>query len=170
MPEAIQALAVTAIMLKRMGVTEIIPLPLWAAWSALCAPDDPGVLPRLRGDTAARLAPDGALWPLVFLHLTAESARTGSRIWAELRAAEATGLAFAGGEDKRSRLPATVDLLLRQPALTAPSLARRLDITPQAALRLFARLEQAGLVREVTGRESFRAFALAVRSNGQAAA
>ena len=104
------------------------------------------MLPRLCG-TAARLAPDGASWPLVFLHLIAESARAGSRIVSELRVAEAAGLAFAAGEDKRSRLPTTVDLLLRQPALTAPSLARRLDITPQAALRLFARLGQAELMR-----------------------
>jgi hypothetical protein len=165
-PDAIQALAVVALLLKRMGATHIVPPPLWAAWPALCAPDDAGVLPRLRGDTAARLAPNGASWPVVFLHLTAEAARAGSRLWTELRAAEAGGLAFAAGEDKRSRLPATVDLLLRNPALTAPALARQLDITPQAALRLFARLEQAGLVREVTGRDSFRAFALAVRPAG----
>ena len=122
------------------------------------------MLPRLRGDTAARLAPDGAPWPLVFLHLVAESARAGSRLLAELRDAETAGLAFAAGEDKRSRLPATVDLLLREPALTAPALARRLAITPQAALRLLARLAQAGLVREVTGRGRFRAFELAVKA------
>ena len=117
-------------------VSAIVPPLLWAAWSALCAPGESGVLPRLRGDIAARLAPDGASWPLVFLHLVAESARAGSRLLVELRAAETAGLAFAAGEDKRSRLPATVDLLLRQPALTAPALARRLAITPQAALRL----------------------------------
>src|SRR4051812_21239924 len=98
----------------------MIPPPLWAAWSALCESDDPGVLPRLRGDTVARLALDGAPWPLVFLHLIAEAARAGSRTLAELRAAQAAGLAFAAGEDKRCRLPATVDLLLRQLALTAP--------------------------------------------------
>ena len=128
------------------------------------------MLPRLRGDVAARLAPDGASWPLVFLHLLTESARAGSRTLTELRAAETTGVAFAAGEDRRSRLPATVDLLLHQPALTAPALARRLDITPQAALRLFARLAQAGLVREVTGRNSFRAFALTAPSGAQPAA
>jgi DNA-binding MarR family transcriptional regulator len=165
-PDAIQSLATAALLLKRMGAADTVPPPLWAAWPALCAPDDPGVLPRLRGDTAARLAPDGVSWPLVFLHLIAESARAGTRTLAELRVAEVAGLAFAAEEDKRSRLPATVDLLLRQPALTAPSLARQLDITPQAALRLFTRLEQAGLVREVTGRDSFRAFALAIRPAG----
>jgi len=40
--------------------------------------------------------------------------------------------------------------------------ANQLDIAPQVTLRLFARLEQVELVREVTGRESFRAFALFV--------
>ena len=96
---------------------------------------------------------------VVFLHLAAEAARGGSRILAELRAAESAGLGFAAREDKRSRLPATVELLVRQPALTAPALARWLAITPQAALRLLSRLEREGLVREVTGRGSFRAFA-----------
>ena len=163
-PEAIQALAVVALLLKRMGMVENAPPPLWAAWPALCAPDAPGVLPRLRGDTAARLAPGGAAWAVVFMHLVADSARAGSRILAALRAAETAGLAFAAREDKRSRLPDTVDLLLREPALTAPALARQLGITPQAVLRLLARLAQAGLVREVTGRGRFRAFAIAVQS------
>ena len=80
-PEAIQALAVAALMLRRMGAAATVPLPLWAAWPALCAPDDPGVLPRLRGDTAARLAPDGASWPLVFLHLIAEARTPAAAHW-----------------------------------------------------------------------------------------
>jgi HTH DNA binding domain len=158
-PDATQGLAVAALLLRRTGTLSIIPLPLWAGWSGLCAPDEPGTLPRLRGDVSARLAPGGAPWAVVFLHLAAEAARSGSRILADLRAAESAGLAFAAREDKRSRLPATVEMLLRQPALTAPALARRLEITPQAALRLFSRLEREGLVGEVTGRGSFRAFA-----------
>jgi hypothetical protein len=160
-PDAIQALAVAALLLKRMGAVEFIPLPLWAGWPGLCAPDDPGVLPRLRGDTAARLAPDGAVWPVVFLHLVAEAARAGSRTIAALRQAEAAGAALAAQQDKRSHLGAAIEALLRQPALTASALARQLAITPQAALRLCARLDQAGLVREVTGRGSFRAYSLA---------
>jgi DNA-binding IclR family transcriptional regulator len=53
-------------------------------------------------------------------------------------------------------LNALLDHLLRQPATTAPALAWTLEITPQAALRLLARLQQEGLVTEVTGRGSFR--------------
>ncbi len=83
------------------------------------APDDPGVLRQFRGDTAARLAPDGAARPLVFLHLLDESARCGSRIAVELHTAETAWLACAAGEDKQSRLPATVEPLLRQPEVTA---------------------------------------------------
>ena len=164
-PDAIQALAVAALLLKRVGTVEVIPLPLWAAWPGLCAPDDPGVLPRLRGDTAARLAPGGAVWPVVFLHLVAEAARAGGRILAALGQAEAAGAALAAQQDKRSHLGAAIEALLRQPALTASALARHLGITPQAALRLCARLNNAGLVREVTGRGSFKAYSLAgVRS------
>ena len=48
----------------------------------------------------------------------------------------------------------------RQPAVTAKSLARHLRITPQAALRLLVALAKAGVVRETTGRRSFRAFAI----------
>jgi hypothetical protein len=160
-PDAIQALAVAALLLKRMGSAVFIPLPFWASWASLCAPDDPGVLPRLRGDTAARLAPDGAAWPVVFLHLVSEAARAGSRTLAALRQAEAAGAVLAAQQDKRSHLGAAIEALLRQPALTAPTLARQLAITSQAALRLCARLDQAGLVREVAGRGSFRAYALA---------
>ena len=98
----------------------------------------------------------------VFLYLAAEAARAGMRVLTELRAAESAGLGFAAQEDKRSRLPAAVALLVRQPALTAPALARRLEITPQAALRLLGRLEREGVVKEVTGRGSFRAFAIAL--------
>jgi Fic family protein len=92
----------------------------------------------------------------------AEAARAGLRALAGLRQAEVAGAELAGQQDKRSRLPVVLDHLLRQPATTAPALARTLEITPQAALRLLARLQQEGLVTEVTGRGSFRAFSIKV--------
>jgi hypothetical protein len=160
-PDAAQALATTALWLRRAGALKTIPLPVWAGWSGLCAQGDPAALPRLRGDVAARLVlPEVPLWPAVFLHLAAEAARTGARILAALRQAEAAGSALAEGQDKRSRLPQAVGLLLRHPALTATALARHLAVTPQAALRLLTRLEAAGVVAEITGRKSFQAFAI----------
>jgi DNA-binding MarR family transcriptional regulator len=42
--------------------------------------------------------------------------------------------------------------------MTARGLAERLDVTPQAALGLLRQLLEAGLVREATGRASWRAF------------
>jgi DNA-binding MarR family transcriptional regulator len=98
----------------------------------------------------------------VFLHLVAEAARAGSRILAALRQAGAAGGALAAQQDKRSHIGTTIEALLRQPALTASALARQLAITPQAALRLCARSDEAGLVRAVTGRGSFKAHSPAV--------
>jgi hypothetical protein len=158
-PDAAQALAVAALLLRRTGTLKIVPLPVWSCWTSLCAADEFAALPRLRGDVSARLAgPDGASWPVVFLYMTAESARAGMRILASLRRVEASGLELAAGQDRRSRLPAALSLLLRHPALTAPALARQLNITPQASLRILGQLAAAGVVAELTGRKSFRAF------------
>jgi hypothetical protein len=159
-PTAAQALLVAHWQLQRRRVLRQIPLPVWAAWPALCAPDDPHTLPHLRSDVASRLAPNGTPWPVVFLHLVAEGARAGSRLLDGLRAAAEAGQPLVKDVNAGSRLPAVLDQLLRQPAVTAPRLAAQLAITPQAALRLLARLQAAGLVREVTGRTRFQGFAL----------
>lgn len=119
-------------------------------------------MPRLLGDVAARLTPDDASWPVVFLHLVTESARAGSRLLDGLRTAAEAGQALAKEANAGSRLPTVLDQLLRQPALTAPTLARSLAITPQAALRLLARLGAAGLVREITRRTRFQLVELIV--------
>jgi predicted transcriptional regulator len=47
---------------------------------------------------------------------------------------------------------------LRQPVLTAAGLAAELGATPQGALLIIKRLMAAGILREATGRSSFRAF------------
>jgi len=54
-----------------------------------------------------------------------------------------------------------MDAVLRLPIVTARRLARSLDVTPQAALALLRELMKAGIIREATGRASWRVFVLA---------
>jgi hypothetical protein len=60
----------------------------------------------------------------------------------------------------RSRLPDALDIMLRTPVVTAGRLAKPLGITPQGALGLLGLLVEAGIVREATGKASWRAFTL----------
>ena len=43
------------------------------------------------------------------------------------------------------------DVLLRQPVIDAPTVARELDVTPQNALRAVAPLARVGVLEEFTG-------------------
>ena len=70
------------------------------------------------------------------------------------------GRGLAARSDKRSRLPDALDALLRAPVLTPKALAAQLRIAPQTATALLRTLQDKGVVREVTGRGSFRAFAV----------
>jgi DNA-binding MarR family transcriptional regulator len=90
----------------------------------------------------------------------AESARAGLRELDRLEAAAGKGAVLTADLDVRSRLPDALEAALRIPALTPRMLAQRLRITPQAATRLLATLTDAGIVAEITGRKSFRAFAV----------
>ena len=72
----------------------------------------------------------------------------------------AQGRGLAAGGDKRSRLPDAVDAVLCAPVLTPKALAVRLGIAPQTGTALLRELAAKGLAREVTGRGSFRAFAV----------
>lgn len=64
------------------------------------------------------------------------------------------------GRTKRSRLTDAVDAVLRKPIITAGDLAETLAISPQAALGLLRQMTEAGLIREATGRASWRAFSI----------
>jgi DNA-binding MarR family transcriptional regulator len=90
----------------------------------------------------------------------AESARAGLRELDRLSDAAQRGATLTTSLDRRSRLAEVLDAVLRTPALTPKALARQLRITPQAATRLLATLAEAGIVAEITGRKSFRAFAV----------
>jgi hypothetical protein len=160
LPSPLAALAASAALLALSGTLRTTPLPFWGAASALAA-GDPDGLPRLRGDAAARASPAGSsAWPGVFLTLVAEAGRAGVQELDRLQRAAAAGAALTAATDQRGRLPDAIDFVLREPAVTAKSLARHLRVTPQAALRLVAALARAGVVRETTGRMSFRAFAV----------
>ena len=125
-------------------------------------------LPGLRSDAADRVAGRGRLvtWPLAFLHRVAESARMALRELDRLEAAAAQGREVVAGGDKRARLPDALDALLRTPALTPKALAAGLKVTPQTGTALLRELQGGGVVREVTGRGSFRAFATTRAARG----
>jgi hypothetical protein len=101
----------------------------------------------------------GLAWMAEFLDCVAAAATIGQRELERLRTAEEKGRLL--GPTVRSRLPDALDAILRAPIVTARSLAKSLDVTPQAALGLLRQLMAAGIVREATGRASWRAFALA---------
>ena len=160
-PTPAQAVFLAAAVLARSGPTRHIFLPVWAAYPALGF-GDRATLPTLRSDAADRLLGWGprVTWPLTFLHLVAESARMGLRELERLEAAATKGRALTTHADKRSRLPDTVDALLRSPALAPKALAAKLRIAPQTATALLRDLQARGIIRELTGRGSFRAFAI----------
>lgn len=158
-PSSLAALAAVAGRLAEARVLQAVPLPFWSGAATLAA-GEPMLLPRLRGDVAARVFPDGAPgWEGTFVALAGEAARAGLQNLARLQNAAHKGSELIAGLDRRARMPAALDAVLRTPAVTARGLAASLRITPQAALRLLGELVEAGVVRETTGRRSFRAFA-----------
>jgi hypothetical protein len=99
-------------------------------------------------------------WLLAFLHLLAEGARTAMRKVDQLLEVAERGRALITDCDRRSRLPAALNAVLRSAVLTPKGLAAELAIAPQTATALLRELRAAKLVAEITGRRSFRAFAI----------
>jgi hypothetical protein len=93
----------------------------------------------------------------VFLNRVATAAQRGLAEFTRLREAEAAAARLVAAS-RQSLLPSAAEAALRAPALTARGLARQLGITPQGALLLLQRLQAAGILREGTGRRSFRAY------------
>jgi hypothetical protein len=137
-----------------------VSVPVWAAYPAV-AFGDRDALPELRSDVADRLVEGRAVpWPVTFLQLVAEGARAGLREIDRLVASAERGRGLTAQADRRSRLSDALDAALRTPALTPKALAGKLHVAPQTATALLHALQTAGLMREVTGRRSFRAFAV----------
>ena len=101
----------------------------------------------------------GLVWMADFLDCVAAAAKVGMDELERLCRIEEKSRML--GRSARSRLQDAVDAALRVPVLTARDLAKLLGISPQAALGLLRQLQEAGIVREATGRISWRAFALA---------
>jgi hypothetical protein len=101
----------------------------------------------------------GLEWMAAFLDCVTEAARVARGELARLQQAEAKLRALPG--TARSKLPEAAAAALRLPVITARQLASNLKITPQAALGLQRRLLKAGIIREATGRASWRAFVIA---------
>jgi hypothetical protein len=177
-PAPLAAVLAGVCLLARTGPARAVFVPVWAAYPAV-AFGDRDALPALRADVADRVVgwggggqgsagirrwnATGGLavpWPVAFLHLVAESARSGLRDLDRLLQAAEQGRGLTAQADRRSRLPDALDAALRTPALTPKALAGKLRVAPQTATALLHALQTAGLMREVTGRKSFRAFAV----------
>ena len=161
-PTALQALLAAAGMLVGSGTVRAVIPPLWSAYPALGRPGHDGAgLPALRGDGAGVLPATAPAWPIAFLVLLAEGARASIRELDGLLGVAERGRGLTTGRDRRCQLPQALESVLRNPVLTPKALAAELAIAPQTATALLRELRAAGLVAEITGRRSFRAFAIA---------
>jgi hypothetical protein len=129
---------------REKGFGRAISLPFWSA-------------PTQRHHRLALRV--GLEWMAAFLDCVAEAARTAAGELDRLQRAEDKGRSLPG--TVRSRLPKALEAILRAPIVTARGLATCLDVTPPAALGLLRHLIEVGLVREATGRASWRAFVVA---------
>jgi hypothetical protein len=147
--------------LVRQAPVRHVFVPVWSAYPAVGF-GDRDALPTLRSDGTDRIAGWGGTvtWPVACLHLIAEGSRRGLQELDRLEAAAEQGRGLLARSDRRSRLPDALDALLRVPVLTPKLLAAQLRIVPQTATALLRILQAEGVVREVTGRGSFRAFAV----------
>ena len=100
----------------------------------------------------------GLDWMTLFLECVTAAAQMGLRELARLLEAEKKCMNIHA--TARSRLPDAFDAVLRAPVVTAPSLAKTLHVTPQAARSLLQQLTAADIVREAAERASWRVFAL----------
>jgi hypothetical protein len=140
-----EGIFVAACLWREKSIRAPIALPFWSA-------------PELRHNRLALRV--GLDWMADFLNCVAAAAIIGIRELERLREAENKGALLRA--TARSRLPDVMNALLRAPVVTVNSLAKTLSVTPQAALGLLRQLMAAGIVREATGRASWRAFVLSV--------
>ena len=111
---------------------------------------------------AAEYRPDLAVsWPELFTKACGRAAEWGFKLHSHLTLAYRRLNEAAPRSRSTSHMAALIDLLISIPAVSAGAASRRLGITPHAARAMLCALEDRGLVRELTGRGSFRLYAAA---------
>ena len=134
---------VAAALWRRHGYGRGCSLPFWSA-------------PISRIDALARKG--GGEFARGYLDCIAEAAQRGARELARLQTAAAKIATLPGSA--RSHLQEAGSVAVREPLITTSLLARRLGVSSRAGLDLAARLVDAGVLREMTGRAAWRAFAV----------
>jgi hypothetical protein len=141
-PLAIEAIFLAACVWRQKGFGRSISLLFWSATAY-----------RHQRLTSAV----GIPWLVGFLECVTEASQIARYELDKLRRVEERAATLK--RSARSHLPAAIDAVIREPIITARSLAKRLAITHQAALGLLKQLVQAGIIKEATGRGAWRAYA-----------
>jgi hypothetical protein len=111
---------------------------------------------------ASEYRPDLAVsWPELFTKACGRAAEWGFKLHSHLTLAHRRLHEEAPQRRSTSHMAALIDLLVRTPAVSAAAASRSLGITSHAARTMLCALEDRHLVREVTGRGSFRLYAAA---------
>ncbi len=100
-------------------------------------------------------------WIKEFCRAVTRAAHEGLTRLQELTLAEAQLARRLEGRRKSSRLPALARLILEEPLISAPMVAKKLDMSQQAAGTMIEDFVSTGALRELTGRSRFRAYAIA---------
>jgi HTH DNA binding domain len=100
-------------------------------------------------------------WEELFLKACSRAAAWGFKLHSHLALAHRRLHESASQRRSTSHMAALMDLLISTPAVSAAAASRTLDITPHAARAMLNALEERRLIREITGRGSFRLYAAA---------
>lgn len=103
-----------------------------------------------------RRSPNRLTRGVVLLDAMSESAELGMKEIARLAQARDLMMRRLSGRRSSSRLPATIELILSRPIVSAPMVAKAARVTQRGALNLIAELS----VRELTGRGRYRAWGI----------
>ena len=98
-------------------------------------------------------------WTVRFLEACREAASWGLKLEGHLRATHRRLHEAAPCERSSSRMRDLVDLVISRPLVSAKEVGLALTVTPHSGRAMLSQLEQHGLVREATGRASFRVYA-----------